>query len=213
MRGDLKYRIGRSVDDRISGALMICAQLRDDLCAGGGSVSQYVVATGEGAKPPDELLRKAFGIRGERQIQHDSRQFPVTGGGVLTSRNLGHPSKRSARSGHGRHGMKWRNVAQASTRQIGQSWCGHLTHMLKGSRVIVTVQVCIRLCADTYAIKYNGDEQQSFETVRGLLDDRAGASLERLPKSGIRIGSKSLRVVMAVLEHGNADRYPACQRA
>ena len=62
--GDLKDAVGRGVDDPVAGALVLLAELLDDLGAGGGVVADHA-APGLARELVQQLLRKAVRDRSE----------------------------------------------------------------------------------------------------------------------------------------------------
>jgi hypothetical protein len=74
--GDLKDGIGRRVDDPLPGALVLLAELLNDLSSGRRLVPEHAAARAMHERI-DHVVRKSLRVRRQRPRRHDAHQFPV----------------------------------------------------------------------------------------------------------------------------------------
>src|SRR5437660_6510347 len=86
MRGDLKHRVCRGVNDRLAGLYMFFAQLLNDLSAACRNVAEDSRHLRPLDKLIDDRLRKAVRISRKSALQNDAGHFPVTSRRVLAVR-------------------------------------------------------------------------------------------------------------------------------
>ena len=89
--GDLEDRVGARVDDPLAGALMLLAELLDDLRAARGLVPEHAAA-GAVHERVDHLVREAVRVGRHRLGRDDAHQLPVARRRVLALRTLEQPS-------------------------------------------------------------------------------------------------------------------------
>ena len=94
--GDLEDAVGGGVDNQLARGQMLLAVVADDVGARVGLVAEYPVARAAG-ELGKYLGGKALGIGGQGIGGDDAGYLPVSDGGVLTARGLGH-------AGVGAHG-------------------------------------------------------------------------------------------------------------
>ena len=82
VRGDLKYGIGRGVNDERAGAQMLFSVILQYLGAGVGAIAQHTAA-GAPFECADQGLGKAVRIGGQRRGAFKAGDLPVTDGGVF----------------------------------------------------------------------------------------------------------------------------------
>jgi hypothetical protein len=88
---DLEDRVGRRVDDPLARALMLFAELLDDLRARRGLVADHASARAVHERV-DHLVGEAVRVGRERARRDDAHQFPVARGRVLALRALEQPA-------------------------------------------------------------------------------------------------------------------------
>src|SRR3982751_2767578 len=87
MGGDLEHAIGRRITDRLAGLEMLFAELRDNVGAGGVTITEDARQGGLFHKCVDEFFRKArFGLREIAPVKPNrhASDFPMTGGCVFS---------------------------------------------------------------------------------------------------------------------------------
>ena len=82
VRGDLEHRVGRRVDDPLARALVLLAQLLDDLRPRRCLVPEHA-APGLVHERVDHVVWEAMGVRRHRLRRDDAHQLPVPGRRVL----------------------------------------------------------------------------------------------------------------------------------
>ena len=119
VRGDLEDRVGRRVDDPLAGALVLLAELLDDLRPRGGLVAEHAAA-GAVHERVDHVEREAVRVGGHRLRRDHSHQLPVAGGRVLALRAFEQPAGDRLRPGLRRTAGQRHHVAEAERLERGQ---------------------------------------------------------------------------------------------
>src|SRR5205085_4124661 len=102
VRGDLKDRIGGSIDDGLACADVLLAKLLDDLRARGRNVAENAGNICLFDKAVNNLRRKALRVSREGMFENDSGHLPMPGRGVLAVGAQSTPTETSARIRNGR---------------------------------------------------------------------------------------------------------------
>ena len=119
VRGDLEDRVRRRVDDPLTSALVLLAQLLDDLRPGRRLVAEHA-ATGSVHERIDHVVRKAMRIRRHRLRRDNAHQLPVAGRRVLALRPLDQPTRHGRRAGLRRTALERRDVAEPERLEVRQ---------------------------------------------------------------------------------------------
>ena len=96
MGGDLKYRVGRCINDQSAGTQMLLSVVPDDICTG-----VYLIAQRSSPCPLLKFIyytpRKSVGISRKRLFSDQSCYLPMTCSGILACRSLQEPCKAALR--------------------------------------------------------------------------------------------------------------------
>ena len=112
VRGDLEDGVGRRVDDPLARALVLLAELLDDLGAGGGLVAEHAAARAVHERV-DHVVREAVRVGRERLRRDDPHHLPVPRRGVLALRALDEPAGDRGRAGLRRAALQRLDVPEA----------------------------------------------------------------------------------------------------
>src|SRR5437660_2313647 len=121
MRGDLKHRVCRGVNDRLAGLYMFFAQLLNDLSAACRNVAENSRHLRLLDELIDDRLWKAVGIGRKRALQNDAGHLPVTGSRVLAVRLQRAFAITTARIFDRRHTAQRPNITEPQPLQIWQT--------------------------------------------------------------------------------------------
>src|SRR5262249_31786075 len=110
--GDLEDRVRARVDDPLAGALMLFAELLDDLCSARRPVAEHA-APGAIHERVDHVVGKAEWVRRHRLRRDYAHELPVPCGRVLTLRALHETAGDRRRARLRRAPLEWLDVAEA----------------------------------------------------------------------------------------------------
>ena len=163
MRGNLKDRIGRGVNDRLARLDVLCAQFFDDLRARSGNVAEDSRNAGLADEASDEGGGKSIRVRGKRMLENYSSHLPVARRRVFSVRAQSATSVRTSRITCRRHALKRADVSQTKALQVWQTHFARLENMPKRVRAGVAPLRRIRHRTDAGAIK--NDQGDSVEVI------------------------------------------------
>src|SRR5206468_2019808 len=135
---------GRGVDDPLAGALVLFAELLDDLRARSRLVAQNTAARAVHERI-DHVMRKALRVGRKRSRRDDAHQFPVPRGRILAFRALDEPAGDGRRSRLRWATLERLDVSEAERLEIRQVQAAHNTRDV-AERVgsLVTVSGSVR---------------------------------------------------------------------
>ncbi len=119
MGRDLEDGVGRRVDDPLARALVLFAELLDDLGTRRGLVTKHA-PPGLIHERVDDLVGKAVRVRRERRRRDDAHVLPVAGCGVLAFGALEEPAGDSWCARLRRAALEREDVPEAERLEIGQ---------------------------------------------------------------------------------------------
>jgi hypothetical protein len=140
VRGDLEDGVRRRVDDPLAGALMLLAELLDDLRARGRLVAEHTAARSVHERV-DHVVREPLRVRRERRRRDDAHQLPVAGRRVLALRALEQPPGDCGRARLRRAALERLDVPEAERLEVGQVEAVHGARDI-AERVGAFVAVC-----------------------------------------------------------------------
>jgi len=179
VRGDLEDRVGRGIDDQVSGALMLLPESSDDLRAARGHVPEHA-ASGLAAERVEDLGWKAVREQRERTIEDDSGHLPVSGRRVLAGRGLRHAPEVRARMRFRRDARDLGDPAEAHATEIRNAETPDRTRGIRERiRAAVSVSVRVRHLPATHAVQ--NEPQHLANHVGLLLVDRSAERAVRRP--------------------------------
>ena len=117
VRGDLEDGVGGRVDDPLAGALVLLAELLDDLRARRRLVADHPAARAVHERV-DHLVGEPVRIGRERRRRDDAHQLPVACRGVLALRALEEPARDGRRVRLRRAALELLDVAEAERLEV-----------------------------------------------------------------------------------------------
>ena len=159
MGGDLEHTVRRGVDDESAGFQMLLAIIFQHLRTGIRPVAQHLIAgfSGEGVQ---KFLRKSLREGGQRLRAEQTRDLPVTDGGILAGAGLPQAGVAADGRGAGRGAGHAVQIEQAQSGQIVPLETGMRRH--GGQRVGPGIAKCGGIRFRTHAKAVQNDEKDPF---------------------------------------------------
>ena len=155
VRGDLEDRVGRGVDDPFARALVLLAELLDDLRPGRGLVAEDA-ASGAVHERVDDVVREAVRVRRHRLRRDDAHQLPVPGRRVLALRALDQPAGDGRGARLRRAALERLDVAEAERLEVGKveaaDGAGDVAERV---RALVPVLIGVRQRAGAHGVEHD----------------------------------------------------------
>src|SRR6266550_1841793 len=153
MRGNLKNRVGRRVNNPVASSQMLGGELIDHFGSARNHVSNYA-STGRSRETRDHSFRKSIGVSRKSLREMDTRDFPVTGCAVFPSRRRVHRAPRADRPIESTCSLEGGNVSKAAhiqSRKIKSS--DRMSDVAKSVTALITIRCGVRSFAGANTIE------------------------------------------------------------